>query len=136
MQSQLYTGCRLGKHMPGTIPTGKDWLRRQLRVAKYAVWHSTGVLGLVSVRERAPLLLKIVIKPFGRTQLDSVRVAAARAGKVAAVGCAGASWGVVDSCSEKTRGGQGEGRWSFGLIEPISGYLCSRGSACFSLFLS
>jgi len=43
------------------------------------------MLGLVPVRERATRLLTFAMKPFGRRQLDSVRVAAAMSGKEAAM---------------------------------------------------
>jgi len=43
------------------------------------------VLGLVPVRETAPRLLTLAMKPFGRRQLDSERVAAAMSGKVEAM---------------------------------------------------
>jgi len=43
------------------------------------------VLGLVRVRERSPRLLTLAMKPFGRRQFDSERVAAAKSGKVEAM---------------------------------------------------
>jgi len=50
------------------------------------------VLGLVPVRETAPRLLTLAMKPFGRRQLHSERVAAAISGTVEAMRWARA-WG-------------------------------------------
>ena len=50
------------------------------------------MLGLVAVRETPPRLLTFGIKPLGRRHLESVRVAAARSGKVGSMHCARA-WG-------------------------------------------
>ena len=59
-----------------------------MRGSKYGAYDSAGVLGLVPVRDTAPRLLTLAMKPFGRRQLDSVRVAAAMSGKEAAMHCA------------------------------------------------
>jgi len=71
---------------------GKDWLWRRVRASKYGAYDSAWVLGLVSVRETAPLLLTFAMKPFGSKQLESVRVAAAMSGKEAAM-CWARAWG-------------------------------------------
>jgi len=63
-----------------------------VRASKYGVYDSAGVLGLVPVRETAPLLLTFAMKPFCSRQLESVRVAAAISGKEAAMRWARA-WG-------------------------------------------
>ena len=76
----------------GLSPTGQDWLRLRVRASKYGAYDSARVLGLVPVREIAPGLLTLAMKPFGRRQLDSVRVAAAMSGKEAAMRWARA-WG-------------------------------------------
>jgi len=46
------------------------------------------VLGSVPVRQTVSRLLTLAIQPLGRRQLESVRVAAAMSGKVAAIHCA------------------------------------------------
>ena len=56
-----------------------------MRASKYGAYDSAGVFGLVPVRETAPRLLTFAMKPFGRRQLESVRVAAAMSGKEAAM---------------------------------------------------
>ena len=43
------------------------------------------MLGLVPVREMTPRLLTLAMKPFGRRQLDSERVAAAMSKKMEAM---------------------------------------------------
>jgi len=63
-----------------------------VRASKYGVYDSAGVLGLVPVRDTAPLLLTFAMKPFGSRQLESVRAAAAVSGKEAAMPWARA-WG-------------------------------------------
>ena len=55
-----------------------------MRASKYGACNSAGVLGLVPVRDTAPLSLTFAMKPFGRGQLESVRMAAAMSGKEAA----------------------------------------------------
>ena len=45
------------------------------------------MLGLVPVRETAPELLTFAMKSLRSRQLESVRVAAARSGKVTAMDC-------------------------------------------------
>jgi len=52
------------------------------------VYDSAGVLGSVPVRETAPLLLTLAMKPLGRRQLESERVAAAMSGKAVIMRCA------------------------------------------------
>jgi len=69
----------------GLSPTGKDWLRRRVRASKYGVYESAGLLGLVPVRQTAPLLLTFAMKPFGSRQWELVRVAVAMSGKEAAL---------------------------------------------------
>jgi len=64
-----------------------------VRASKYGAQDSAAVSGLLPVRETAPRGLTLAMKPFGRRQLDSVRVAAAMSGKEAAIGSARA-WGV------------------------------------------
>ena len=59
------------------------------------------MLGLVPVREMAPRLLTLAMKPFGRRQFDSERVAAAMAGKVEAMRCARAWGAVLDLVAKK-----------------------------------
>ena len=63
-----------------------------MRASKYGVQDSAGMEGSVRVSETAPQLLTLAMKPFGRRQLESERVAAAMSGKVAAMRCAKA-WG-------------------------------------------
>ena len=63
-----------------------------MRTSKYGGYDSAGVLGLVPVRETVPRLLTFAMNPFGRRQLQSVRVAAAISGNEAAMGWARA-WG-------------------------------------------
>ena len=66
-----------------------------MRGSKYGAYDSAGVLGLVPVRETAPLFLPFAMNPFGSRQLESVRVAAAMSGKEAAMLWArawGAGW--------------------------------------------
>jgi len=60
------------------------------------------VLGLVPVRETAPRLLPLAMKPWGRRQLDSERVAAAISGKVEAMRWARA-WGAGLDLEAKLR---------------------------------
>jgi len=60
------------------------------------------VLGLVPVRETAPRLLTLAMKPFGRRQLDSERMAAAIFGKVEAMRWARA-WGAGLDLEAKNR---------------------------------
>ena len=102
MNCQLYSGWRLGKRKSGVIPTGKDWLSRQVTAAKYGVYDSAGVLGLLLVRETTPQLLTLAMKPFGRRELDSKRVAAAISGKVEAMRWARA-WGAGLDLEAKKR---------------------------------
>ena len=64
-----------------------------MRASKYGAYDSAGVLRLVPVSERAPRFLPFAMKPFGRRQLESVRVAAAMSGKEAAMRWTRA-WGV------------------------------------------
>ena len=59
------------------------------------------MLGLVPVRETASRLLTFAMKPFGRRQLESVRVAAAMSGKEAAMRVARAWGGGVGSGGEE-----------------------------------
>jgi len=63
-----------------------------VRASKYGAYDYAGVLVLVPLRDTAPRLLTFAMKPFGRRQLESVRVAAALSGKEAAMGWARA-WG-------------------------------------------
>ena len=56
---------------------------------------------MVPVRETAPRLLAFVMKPIGRSQLGSVRVAAAMSGKEAAVRWARAWRGGLDLGAKK-----------------------------------
>ena len=73
-----------------------------MRASKYGAYNSAGVLGLVPVRETAPLLLTLAMKPFGSRQLESVRVAAAMSGKEAAMRWARA-WGAGLDLGAKNR---------------------------------
>jgi len=73
-----------------------------VRASKYGAYDSAGVLGLVPVRETAPLLLTFAKKPFGSRQLESVRVAAAMSGKEAAMHWARA-WGAGFDLGAKKR---------------------------------
>jgi len=61
----------------GLSSMGKDRWRRRVRAGKYRVYDSAGVLGSVLVRETAPRFLTLAMKPVGRKQFESVRVAAA-----------------------------------------------------------
>jgi len=66
---------------------------------------------LVPFRETAPRLLTFAMKPFGRRQLESVRVAAAMSGKEAAMRWARA-WGADLALGPKKRleaGGRDDG---------------------------
>ena len=60
------------------------------------------MLGFVPVMEKAPRLLTFAMKPYGRRQLDSVRVAAAMSEKEAAMCCARAG-GVGSDLGVKKR---------------------------------
>ena len=73
-----------------------------MRASKYGAYDSAGVLGLVPVRETTPRLLTFAMNPFGRRQLESVRVAAAMSGKEAAMRCARA-WGAGLDLGAKKR---------------------------------
>ena len=57
---------------------------------------------MVPVRETAPWLLTFAMQPFGRRQLDLVRVAVAMSGKEVAMRCARA-WGVGLDLAVKQR---------------------------------
>jgi len=83
-----------------------------VRASKYGGYDSAGVLGLVPVRETAPGLLTFAMKPFGRRQLESVRVAAAMSGKEAAMRWA-REWGAgldlgAQKCLEAWRKDDGD----------------------------
>ena len=59
------------------------------------------MLGLVPVRETAPRLLTLAMKPIWRRQLELVRVAAAMSGKVVAMPlCKGMGNGVGSASEE------------------------------------
>jgi len=82
-----------------------------VRASKYGAYDSAGVLALVPVRETAPRLLTFAMKPFGRRQLESVRVAAAMFGKEVAMSWARA-WGAGLDLGAKKRleaGGRDDG---------------------------
>ena len=57
---------------------------------------------MVPVGETAPRLLTLAMKPFGRRQLDSVRVAAAMSGQEVAM-CWGRAWGAGSDLGAKKR---------------------------------
>ena len=94
MNCQLYRGWRLGKRNPGVIPDGEGLV--DAAGESIEIWGvglcQPRVLGLVPLKETAPGLLTFAMKPFGRRQLDSVRVAATILGKVVAMHCTMA-WG-------------------------------------------
>jgi len=75
---------------------------RRVRASKYGAYDSPAVLGFVPVRETPPQLLILAMKPFGRRQLDSVRVAAAMSGEEAAMRWARA-WGAGFHLGAKKR---------------------------------
>jgi len=77
-------------------------LRRRVRASKYGAYNPAGVLGLVPVWDTAPRLLPFAMKPIGRRQLESVRVAAAMSGKEAAMSWARA-WGAGLDLGAKKR---------------------------------
>jgi len=73
-----------------------------VRTSKYGAYDFAGVLGLVPVMETGPLLLTFAMKPFGRRELESVRVAACMSGKEAAMRWAWA-WGAGLDLGAKKR---------------------------------
>jgi len=73
-----------------------------VRASKYGAYDSAAVLGLVPMRKTVPRLLTFAMKPFGRRQLDSVRVAAAMSGKEVAIHWARA-WGAGLDLGAKKR---------------------------------
>jgi len=85
---QRYSGWRLGKRKPGVVPDGVGLVKAAGESIKVRGVGLCGGVGLVPVRETAPPLLTLRMKPFGRRQLDSERVVAAMSGKVEAMPCA------------------------------------------------
>ena len=73
---------------------------------------------LVPVREMASRLLTFAIKPFGRRQLDSVRVAAAMSGKEAAMGWARTWGGGLDLGAKKCLEARGRDDGAFISLFP------------------
>jgi len=89
-----------------------------VRASKYGAYDSAGVLGLVPVRETAPRLLTFAMNPFGRRQLESVRVAAAMSGNEAAMRWARA-WGAgLDMGAKKRLEAWGRDDGVFGSLSP------------------
>ena len=89
-----------------------------MRVLKYEVYESAGVLGLVPVRETAPRLLTFAIKPLGRRQLESVRVAATMLERVAAMHCARAWRAGSVLVSNERFDAKGRDHWGFISLSP------------------
>jgi len=82
------------------------------------VYDSAGVLGSVPVRETAPLLLTLAMKPLGRRQLESVRVVAAMSGKAAVMRCARACGGGFVLAAKKHLEAKGREKGGFILLSP------------------
>jgi len=93
-----------------------------------------GVLGLVPVRGTAPRLLTFAMKPFGRRQLESVRVAAAMSGKEAAMRWASA-WGAgLDLGAKKGLEAWGRDDGAFNSLSPSLTTSVAEASFVFFLF--
>ena len=85
------------------------------------MYDSAGVLGSVPVRETAPQLLTLAMKPLGRRQFELVRVAAARSGKAAVMCCARASGAGSVLAAKKRLEAQGREEGCFILLSPSFG---------------
>ena len=84
------------------------------------------------VRDTAPLSLTLALKPLGRRQLDSVRVAATMSGKVLVMRAAW-GWGKGVSLTAKKRG-EAKGREVAGFESSPVGWATSAAVAFFPFF--
>ena len=102
MNCQLYSGWHQGNRRPGIVSDGEGLV--EAAGDSIEVW-SIGFRGGVRIgareRDSAPVI-DLCDETFRRRQLDSVRVAAALSGKVAAMRCTRA-WGARLDLVAKTR---------------------------------
>ena len=85
MNCQLYSGWRLGKRKPGIISDGEGLVEAAGESIEIGGVGLRRGVGVGSGEGDCASVFDLAIKPFGRRQLDSERVAGAMSGKVEAI---------------------------------------------------